>query len=182
MQACLRDAFDPNGRMNPSKVLPDGARCGEFAAAHDRRARARSRRARRSDPPAQAHDVEEMRAATADGRRSSVSAGAAPRQGEPGEVDAELWTTSLDRVVAYDPAEMLCVVEAGMRLGELRRLLADGGQEWPVDEPDDATVGGVIAADVPLPRQLRVGCLRDTVVEMASSPATGDGSAAARAR
>jgi glycolate oxidase FAD binding subunit len=89
------------------------------------------------------------------------------------DADAELWTTALDRVVAHDPAEMLCVVEAGMRLGELRRLLAEGGQEWPVDEPDDATVGGVIAADVALPRQLRVGCLRDTVVEMAF--VTGDG-------
>ena len=33
VQACLRDAFDPSGRMNPEKVLPDGARCGEFAAA-----------------------------------------------------------------------------------------------------------------------------------------------------
>ena len=89
------------------------------------------------------------------------------------EVDAELWTTLLDHAVAYDPAEMLCVVEAGMRLGDLRTLLADGGQEWPVDEADDATVGGVIAADVALPRQLRVGQLRDTVVEMGF--VTGDG-------
>jgi glycolate oxidase len=32
-QACLRAAFDPDGRMNPLKVLPDGARCGDFAAA-----------------------------------------------------------------------------------------------------------------------------------------------------
>jgi len=32
-QACLRAAFDPNGRMNPQKVLPDGARCGDYAAA-----------------------------------------------------------------------------------------------------------------------------------------------------
>ncbi len=32
-QACLRDAFDPDGRMNPHKVLPAGARCGEFAVA-----------------------------------------------------------------------------------------------------------------------------------------------------
>ena len=32
-QACLRSAFDPDGRMNPRKVLPDGARCGDFAAA-----------------------------------------------------------------------------------------------------------------------------------------------------
>ena len=32
-QACLRSAFDPAGRMNPRKVLPDGARCGDYAAA-----------------------------------------------------------------------------------------------------------------------------------------------------
>jgi len=32
-QACVREAFDPAGRMNPQKVLPSGARCGEFAAA-----------------------------------------------------------------------------------------------------------------------------------------------------
>jgi len=32
-QACLRRAFDPDGRMNPRKVLPDGARCGDFAIA-----------------------------------------------------------------------------------------------------------------------------------------------------
>jgi glycolate oxidase len=32
-QACLREAFDPDGRMNPQKVLPDGARCGDFAVA-----------------------------------------------------------------------------------------------------------------------------------------------------
>ena len=29
----MRSAFDPEGIMNPSKVLPDGARCGDFAIA-----------------------------------------------------------------------------------------------------------------------------------------------------
>jgi glycolate oxidase len=32
-QACVRMAFDRDGRMNPQKVLPQGARCGEFVAA-----------------------------------------------------------------------------------------------------------------------------------------------------
>ncbi|MDP9330700.1 MAG: FAD-binding protein [Actinomycetota bacterium] len=32
-QACVRGAFDPDGLMNPQKVLPDGARCGDFALA-----------------------------------------------------------------------------------------------------------------------------------------------------
>jgi len=29
-QACARDAFDPEGRLNPAKVLPLGSRCGEL--------------------------------------------------------------------------------------------------------------------------------------------------------
>jgi glycolate dehydrogenase FAD-linked subunit len=32
-QACVRLSFDADGRMNPRKVLPDGARCGDYAAA-----------------------------------------------------------------------------------------------------------------------------------------------------
>jgi glycolate oxidase len=32
-QACVRSAFDPAGMMNPQKVLPAGARCGDYAMA-----------------------------------------------------------------------------------------------------------------------------------------------------
>lgn len=125
--------------------------------------------------PHTASDVSDvMKAASADGSRMRVIGGRQHINDQnAADVDAELWTTLLDHAIAYDPAEMLCVVEAGMRLADLREMLADGGQEWPVDESDDATVGGVIAADVALPRQLRVGQLRDTVVEMVF--VTGDG-------
>ncbi len=94
-------------------------------------------------------------------------------KGNPSEIDAELWTTQLDDMIAYDPAEMLAVVGAGVRLGTLRTVLAEGGQEWPVDAPDDATVGGVIAAGISSPRRLRVGAMRDSVVELTA--VTGDG-------
>ena len=53
-----------------------------------------------------------------------------------------------------------------MRVGELQAVLAEGGQEWPVDAPHDATVGGVIAAGVSSFRRLRLGHVRDTVVEL----------------
>jgi glycolate oxidase FAD binding subunit len=94
-------------------------------------------------------------------------------KGNPCEVDQELSTAQLDRIVAYDPAEMLAVVEAGMRVGTLRQVLAEGGQEWPADAPDDATVGGTIAVAASSPRRLRMGPLRDTVVEV--ELVTGDG-------
>ena len=94
-------------------------------------------------------------------------------KGNASDADAELWTTQLDRLVAYHPSEMIAVVEAGMRIGELNRLLADGGQEWPSDAPQDATVGGVIASGASSARRLRMGPLRDTVLE--AEVVTGDG-------
>jgi glycolate oxidase FAD binding subunit len=94
-------------------------------------------------------------------------------RGNPTETDVELWTTQLDEVVVHEPAEMLVVVEAGMRCGDLAATLAAHGQEWPVDAPETATVGGVIAAGVSSPRRLRVGHVRDTVTEM--ELVTGDG-------
>jgi glycolate oxidase FAD binding subunit len=118
--------------------------------------------------------VDALRAATAEHRRLLLVGGRTHMdRGNPSEVDTELWTTMLDDVVAYDPSEMLAVVGAGMRVGDLQETLRAGGQEWPVDAPPTATVGGVIAAGVSSPRRLRVGHVRDTVVEL--ELVTGDG-------
>jgi len=94
-------------------------------------------------------------------------------RGNPTQVDAELWTTQLDGIVRYDPAEMIAVVRAGTRIDVLAATLGEGAQEWPVDAPNEATVGGVIAAGVSSPRRQRVGHVRDSVVEM--ELVTGDG-------
>jgi glycolate oxidase FAD binding subunit len=115
-----------------------------------------------------------LRDASREGRRVSFVGGRTHQaKGEPSEVDAGLALAGLDRVVAYDPSEMLAVVEGGMRIGTLRRALADGEQEWPADAPDNATVGGTIATAPSSPRRLRMGPLRDTVVEL--ELVTGDG-------
>ena len=118
--------------------------------------------------------IDALRGASADGTATLIVGGrTAVDRGNPTEVEAELWTTMLDEVVAYEPAEMLAVVEAGMRVQELQDRLAEGGQEWPVDAPPGATVGGVIATGVSSARRLRVGHVRDTVVEL--ELVTGDG-------
>ncbi|MGZ8629125.1 MAG: FAD-binding oxidoreductase [Actinomycetota bacterium] len=117
--------------------------------------------------------VEALRRANVEGRRLLVVGGR--RHADKGnvvDVDAELWTTQLDGLVAYEPAEMIAVVEAGMRVGDLRRALAEGGQEWPADAPDEATVGGVLASGASSPRRLKVGALRDTLLE--ADVVTGD--------
>ena len=118
--------------------------------------------------------VDAVRDANASRRRLLVVGGRRHLdKGNPCEVDAELWTTQLDRLLSYEPAEMIAVVEAGMRVGELNRVLAEGGQEWPSDAPPDATVGGVIASGASSVRRLKVGALRDTVLE--AEVVTGDG-------
>jgi glycolate oxidase FAD binding subunit len=120
--------------------------------------------------------VEAIRRANADERHLLVVGGRRHAdKGNTPRVDAELWTTQLDRLVAYEPAEMIAVVEAGMRVGELRRVLDEGGQEWPADAPEDATVGGIVASGASSPRRLKVGALRDTVLE--AEIVTGDGRA-----
>jgi glycolate oxidase FAD binding subunit len=125
-------------------------------------------------PASKADVVDAVRDANARYRRLLVVGGRRHLdKGNPSEVDAELWTTQLDRLVAYEPAEMIAVVEAGMRVGELRRSLAEGGQEWPSDAPDEATVGGVIVSGASSVRRLKVGALRDTVLEVEA--VTGDG-------
>ncbi|MDP9298999.1 MAG: FAD-binding protein [Actinomycetota bacterium] len=125
-------------------------------------------------PDSKAGVMEALGAASARGTRVLIVGGRQHMdRGNPAEVDAELWTTQLDGVVAYEPAEMIAVVEAGIRIGTLAELLSRNGQEWPVDAPPDATVGGVIAAGVSSARRLRVGHVRDTVVEL--ELVTGDG-------
>ncbi len=125
-------------------------------------------------PASKADVVDVVREANASQKRLLVTGGRRHLdKGNPSEVDAELWTTQLDRLVSYEPAEMIAVVEAGTRVGELRRVLGKGGQEWPSDAPDEATVGGVIASGASSVRRLKVGALRDTVLEVEA--VTGDG-------
>jgi len=125
-------------------------------------------------PASKADVVDAVRDANASHRRLLVVGGRRHLdKGNPSEVDAELWTTQLDGLVSYHPPEMVAVVEGGMRVGELRRILAEGGQEWPSDAPDDATVGGVVTSVASSVRRLKVGALRDTVLEVEA--VTGDG-------
>ena len=125
-------------------------------------------------PASKADVVDAVRDANAQRRRLLVVGGRRHLdKGNPSDVGAELWTTQLDRLVSYEPAEMIVVVEAGVRVGELRHALAERGQEWPSDAPDIATVGGVIASGASSVRRLKVGALRDTVLEVEA--VTGDG-------
>ncbi len=79
----------------------------------------------------------------------------------PARYDIALRTEKLDRVLEYEPADLVVTVEAGLTLGRLQTLLAEHGQFLPIDAPDEATVGGVLAAGVSGPSRHAYGLPRD---------------------
>ena len=79
----------------------------------------------------------------------------------PARYDIALRTAKLARVLEYEPADLVVTVEAGLTLGRLQALLAEHDQFLPIDAPDEATVGGVLAAGVSGPSRHAYGLPRD---------------------
>ena len=79
----------------------------------------------------------------------------------PARYDLALRTAKLDRMLEYEPADLVVTVEAGLTLGRIQTLLAEHGQFLPIDAPDEATVGGVLAAGVSGPSRHAYGLPRD---------------------
>jgi glycolate oxidase FAD binding subunit len=104
-----------------------------------------------------------------------VGGGTRSRRGRPGPPpDRLLRTGGMRRVVAHEPADLTVTVEAGLPATELAELAASAGQAWPqADIREGSTVGGVLAAAASGRRRLRMGPVRDSLLEVVL--ATGDG-------
>jgi len=82
----------------------------------------------------------------------------------PARVDALLATDRLAGVDEFEPREGVCHAGAGTPMASLRARVGEAGWEVPIDAPDAATLGGVLAAGVLGPRSLRFGPPRDAVL------------------
>jgi len=93
----------------------------------------------------------------------------------PTRYDVALDLGHLNRVLAYEPADMTATVQVGIRLAELQTRLGQAGQFWPLDPPlaDRATVGGVVAANLSGPLRCRYGTVRDLVLGVRVAHANG---------
>ncbi|HYN88624.1 MAG TPA: FAD-binding oxidoreductase, partial [Ardenticatenaceae bacterium] len=72
----------------------------------------------------------------------------------------------LDRVLAYEPADLTVTAQAGVTLGALQARLAEAGQWLPLDPPlaANASLGGLVAAGESGPHRLRFGTPRDLLI------------------
>lgn len=93
-----------------------------------------------------------------------------------GPVDAAAREVSAPAgVVAHEPGEMIVRVRAATTVAELAEATGVGGQfvALEADDPQRATVGGVLACGRSGMRRLGWGPLRDTVLEVTAVDATG---------
>jgi glycolate oxidase FAD binding subunit len=82
--------------------------------------------------------------------------------------DVTISSASLNRVLNYEPRDLTISVEAGIPWREFTRVLAENRQMVPLDPSfsDEATVGGIVAANISGPRRRLFGSARDMVIGM----------------
>jgi glycolate oxidase FAD binding subunit len=91
------------------------------------------------------------------------------RMGGPIEpYDVAISTAGLNKVLEYEPRDLTISVGAGITYCELSRILAEHRQMIPLDPPfsDQATMGGIIAANTSGPRRRLYGSARDMAIGM----------------
>jgi glycolate oxidase FAD binding subunit len=105
----------------------------------------------------------EKLAVIASGARTKLGIGAPPAR-----YDLALDLSRLDRVLAYDPADLTLSVEAGIRLADLQKVLGEQGQFLPFATPfaRTCTVGGVLGANSSGPLRHLYGAARDFTLGM----------------
>jgi glycolate oxidase FAD binding subunit len=77
-----------------------------------------------------------------------------------------LSTARLAAVVSFPASDMTVTVQAGLTIAELNKRLASARQWLPIDvpQPELATIGGVVAANIFGPRRFGYGTIRDYVL------------------
>lgn len=82
--------------------------------------------------------------------------------------DVQISTAGMKRILQYEPRDLTISVEAGIPYAELSRELARNGQMIPLAGPyaEDATIGGIVAANISDSRRRGYGTARDLVIGM----------------
>jgi FAD/FMN-containing dehydrogenase len=77
-------------------------------------------------------------------------------------------TSRLNQIIEHEPADLIAVAQAGVKLVDFNAKLAENGQWLPLDPPDDghATIGGVVATGIGGPQQFGYGRPRGSVIGM----------------
>jgi glycolate oxidase FAD binding subunit len=121
--------------------------------------------------PGTQEEVSQMVAACAKAGAAMIPWGGGTAMGlgnAPTRAQVVIQLERLDRVVEWDPANLVVTAEAGMRLAALQELTARDRAVLPLDPPcgDRVTLGGLVAANQNGPGRLLYGTVRDWLLGM----------------
>ena len=118
--------------------------------------------------PADAAECARLLVEAAGDRRTVRISGSGTKAylGDVTQTDIEIGTSRLGGVLDHEPADLTVTVGAGMRVADLAAVLARAGQFLPLDPPhaNEATIGGVIAANSNGFWRARYGAVRDLLI------------------
>ena len=136
--------------------------------------------------PRDANEVEQAVAwAAAEKRPLTVIGGASKRAiGRPEQAELTLDVSGLTGITLYEPEELVLSARAGTPLAEIEAALAEKGQELAFEpgdlgplfggEPGQATIGGIIAANLSGPRRIKSGAARDHFLGVSAVSGRGE--------
>ena len=191
----VRAAFDPLGLCNPGKIVPMLRGCGEAKAIDTLGAQASHLPATASSAPKPARPLSSLAQIVGEANISSntifpgsteevseilqlashegwsvVPAGgmtwlAAQNKSAPNLIVS---TSRLNQVIEHEPADLIAIAQAGVKLVDFNAKLKENGQWLPLDPPDDgrATIGGVVATGLGGAQQFGYGRPRGSVIGM----------------
>lgn len=177
----VKQVFDPQGLLNPGKIFPSQMPVRDVGARHSR-AQAMQPTPSSEEKSADTESVKGMprpyevfiptSAEEAAQMLAALSAAGRPvRIGQPSSHPATepstawLSTAALRGIKAYAPEDLYVTVGAGTPLAEVQEFLARDGMQVPLASPwSEATVGGLVAANVNGPLRVRYGSVRDLVL------------------
>ena len=192
----VRAAFDPLGLCNPGKIVPMLRGCGEANAIATEvsqpvevqrqsgtrmntdetrglslgqfvgEAYVSSQNGTMIVSPASAQEISEvLKLASHKGWKVLPAGGGTWLKSK---ADLIVSMQRLDQIVEHEPADLIAIAQAGVKLTDFNAKLAENGQWLPLDSPDDgrATIGGVVATGLGGPQQFGYGRPRHSVIGM----------------
>lgn len=170
----VKQAFDPNGILNPGKIFPtpqDGTAPFAGLMQTKRKISLDARLPGAIFAPETAEEAAQSLLALSQAQRRVHISNAIFATSD---ATTQITTRAMSSIKMYAPEDLYITVGAGTPLTEIQTFLEKAGQYLPLASPwPDATIGGLVATNSNAPFRMRYGSIRDLVLSTTIALADG---------